>query len=66
MHLPGLNTTMQELMSGRLKHGEDLDSMIRKAIVRSDLSPTVPQHDAESSLENQFKVHLWPGRMILA
>jgi NADH dehydrogenase len=42
MHLPGLNSTMQELMSGRLKHGEDLDSMMRKAaaLVREDLSPT--------------------------
>jgi NADH dehydrogenase len=42
MHLPGLNSTMQELMSGRLKHGEDLDSMMRKAaaLVREDFPPT--------------------------
>ena len=42
MHLPGLNSTMQELMSGRMKPGEDLDSMVRKAaaLVREDLSPT--------------------------
>jgi hypothetical protein len=33
---------MQELMSGRMKPGEDLDSMVRKAaaLVREDLSPT--------------------------
>jgi hypothetical protein len=55
MHLPGLNTTMQQLMSGRMKHGEDLDSMVRKAIVRSDSSLTVPQHDAESSIGNQLQ-----------
>jgi NADH dehydrogenase len=38
MHLPGLNSTMQELMSERLKQGEDLDSMMRKAValVRED------------------------------
>jgi CRP-like cAMP-binding protein len=42
MHLPGLSITMQELMSGRLKHGDYLDSMMRKAaaLVREDLSPT--------------------------
>src|SRR4029077_9151184 len=42
MHLPGLNSTMQELMSGRLKQGEDLDSMMRKAAapVREDFPPT--------------------------
>ena len=42
MHLPGLNSTMQELMSGRLKHGEDLDSMMRAAaaFVREDFPPT--------------------------
>ena len=42
MHLPGLNRTMQELMSGRLKHGEDLDSMMRKAAapVREGFPPT--------------------------
>ena len=60
MHLPGLNTTMQELMSGRMKHGEDLDSMVRKAIVRSDLSLTVPQPDAESSLGDQYKNYEHP------
>ena len=38
-----------------MKHGEDLDSMVRKAIVRSDLSLTVQQHDAESSFENQLQ-----------
>jgi len=31
MHLPGLNDTMQELMSGRIKHGEDLATMMAKA-----------------------------------
>ena len=42
MHLPGLNSTMQELMSERLKQGEDLDSMMRKAaaLVREDFPPT--------------------------
>jgi Pyridine nucleotide-disulphide oxidoreductase len=41
MHLPGLNSTMQELMSGRMKPGEDLDSIMRKAaLVREDLSPS--------------------------
>ena len=42
MHLPGLNSTMQELMSERLKQGEDLDSMMRKAaaLVREDFAPT--------------------------
>jgi NADH:quinone reductase (non-electrogenic) len=35
MHLPGLNETMQELMSDRMKHGEDLESMIANASARS-------------------------------
>ena len=42
MHLPGLNSTMQELMCERLKQDEDLDSMMRKAatLVREDFPPT--------------------------
>jgi CRP-like cAMP-binding protein len=31
MHLPGLNNTMQELMSDRMKPGEDLKELVRKA-----------------------------------
>ena len=42
MHLPGLNTTMQELMSGRIKQGEDLGSLVRRAIVRSDSLKVFP------------------------
>jgi NADH:ubiquinone reductase (H+-translocating) len=44
MHLPGLNDTMQELMAGRLKQGEDLESLARKAAVlaRDNLSLTNP------------------------
>src|SRR4029450_12171623 len=47
MHLPGLNATMQKLMSGRMKHGEDLESMVRKAaaLAHEDLSSTIPQDD---------------------
>ena len=54
MHLPGLKTTMQELMSGRIKQGEDLGSLVRQAIVRSD-SLKVSQTDAKSFLENQLQ-----------
>ena len=40
MHLPGLNDTMQELMSGRSKRSEDLKPMVRKTLelARGDLS----------------------------
>jgi NADH:quinone reductase (non-electrogenic) len=31
MHLPGLSNTMQELMSDRIKVGEDLKELVRKA-----------------------------------
>ena len=42
MHLPGLNNTMQELMSGRMKPGEDLKELVRKAgsLAHEDLSLT--------------------------
>ena len=40
MHLPGLNTTMQELMSGRMKPGEDLADLVRKATLAHDSSLT--------------------------
>jgi CRP-like cAMP-binding protein len=31
MHLPGLSNTMQKLMSDRIKVGEDLKELVRKA-----------------------------------
>ena len=42
MHLPGLNDTMQQLMSGRAKRTEDLKPMVRKAVALAygDLSLT--------------------------
>jgi NADH:quinone reductase (non-electrogenic) len=58
MHLPGLNDTMQKLMSGRMKHGEDLESMVRKAaaLAHEDLSSTIPQDDGKNSSENNKKL----------
>jgi NADH dehydrogenase len=35
-HLPGLNETMQQLMCGRLKEGQDLNSMIADAAPQGD------------------------------
>ena len=35
MHLPGLSDTMQALMSDRMKHGEDLASMMANAGART-------------------------------
>ena len=42
MHLPGLNDTMEQLMSGRAKRTEDLKPMVRKAVALAygDLSLT--------------------------
>ncbi|HEY5704193.1 MAG TPA: FAD-dependent oxidoreductase [Terrimicrobiaceae bacterium] len=42
MHLPGLDDTMQKLMSGRMENGEHLERLVRKAanLVHEDLSHT--------------------------
>ena len=39
MHLPGLSETMQQLMSGRLKQGQDLASLMAEAGSQSDQEP---------------------------
>lgn len=36
MHLPGLKNTMQELMSGRMTPGEDLENLLRRAASLDD------------------------------
>ena len=36
MHLPGLSETMQQLMAGRLKQGQDLASLMAEAGSQSD------------------------------
>jgi hypothetical protein len=36
MHLPGLNETMQQLMSGRLKQGQDLAGLMAEVGSQGD------------------------------
>jgi CRP-like cAMP-binding protein len=59
MHLPGLHETMQELMSGRIKQGENLISMMEHAAARDreDVTQEVPLENISKWLPAVSRSH---------